>query len=175
MKLIGVIKQTTRVRETIGLFYCPHCGAEVERTIRNGERTKSCGCLQRRGGNVELDERHYLGQRCKHGHEYQDTGKTLRFKATRGCVICSRQHNRENSHKFKSAYIKHDRVDAALNCSRYQFCLNRIKTDKFFKMDCAKCGDFEYKKDCYQAEIQDAAYGGDSFEKHICYNSATMR
>lgn len=165
MKLIGVIKQTTRVRETIGLFYCPHCGAEVERTIRNGERTKSCGCLQRRGGNVELDERHYLGQRCKHGHEYKDTGKTLRFHATKGCVICSRQHNRENAHKYKSSYIKHDRGDYALHCPKYQKCLERIKTDPTFKMNCP-CEDFERKENCYQDEIQDIPYGGDTFGEH---------
>ena len=166
MKLIRVIKQTIRVRESIGLFYCEHCQSEVERTIRNGERTKSCGCLQKKGGIVELDERHYLGQRCKHGHEYQDTGKTLRFRATKGCVICSRQHNRENSHKFQSAYNKHDRADAALNCSRYQECLNRIKKDKDFKMNCQNCPDFEYKENCYQAEIKEDYFYRNAFGEH---------
>ena len=173
MKLIKVITQTTRVRETIGLFFCEHCGAEVERTIRNGERTKSCGCLQRKGGNVELDERHYLGQRCKHGHEYKDTGKTLRFRATKGCVICSRQHNRENAHKYKSAYVKFDRGEAALHCRHYQDCMAKVPGG--FKMNCGSCEDFEYKKDCYQAEIQDAAYGGDSFEPHGCNTRVNMR
>jgi len=167
MKLIRVIKQTTRIRESIGLFYCPYCEAEVERTLRNGERTKSCGCLQRKGGNVELDERHYLGQRCKHGCEYEGTGKTLRFKATKGCVICSRRHNRENAHKFKSAYIKHDRGEASLHCKHYQDCLAKVPGG--FKMNCGSCDKFEYKHDCFRDEIRDAPFGGDTFSEHGCW------
>jgi len=74
-----------------------------------------------------------------------------------------------------TGHIKHDRGEAALHCRNYQGCLNRIKTDPDFKMDCKHCGDKDKKENCFMDEIQDAAYGGDSFEKHICYNSATMR
>lgn len=34
------------------------------------------------------NDKKYLGKLCKHGHEYQSTGKSLRRKSDRTCVQC---------------------------------------------------------------------------------------
>ena len=33
-------------------------------------------------------EKHYLGKLCKHGHEYLDSGKSLKYKSASKCVQC---------------------------------------------------------------------------------------
>jgi len=38
-------------------------------------------------------EQHRFGKLCKRGHGYEDTGKTVRFKANGVCVACSRAQN----------------------------------------------------------------------------------
>jgi hypothetical protein len=41
---------------------------------------------------VEYDEaRHYLGQLCSRGHDYEGTGKSLRRKRSHQCVPCDRE------------------------------------------------------------------------------------
>ncbi|WP_160295997.1 HNH endonuclease [Aliterella atlantica] len=57
--------------------------------------------------NLTFDpEKVYLGSLCKYGHDYQDTGKSLRFKKTGICKECSRQHclnrYRKNPQEYKA-------------------------------------------------------------------------
>ena len=106
----------------------------------------------------------------KHRHEYKDTGKTLRFHATKGCVICSRQHNRENAHKFQSAYVKHDRGEASLHCAKYQDCLDRDLYEPGFKMNCP-CDKFEFVENNYLKELELMPCNADFNEITECGNS----
>jgi hypothetical protein len=39
-------------------------------------------------------EKHYLGKLCLRGHEYKNTGKTLRYKKSRGCAACIMEHKK---------------------------------------------------------------------------------
>ena len=85
---------------------------------------------------------------------------------------CGCQQNNHSVYRKATGptgHIKHDRGEASLHCRYYQDCLNRVAADSRFKMHCESCEAFEYQKDCYKLEIQDAAYGGDSFEPHGCW------
>jgi len=42
-------------------------------------------------------------------------------------------------------------------------------------MDCKHCGDKDKKENCFMDEIQDAAYGGNSFGTHNCNTRVNMR
>lgn len=44
---------------------------------------------------------YYLGGLCKRGHEYQKTGKSLRYKiGSSTCVVCQREYIREWNKKY---------------------------------------------------------------------------
>ena len=44
---------------------------------------------------MELTDRRYLGVLCKRGHEYENTGKSLRKKDNNDCVACASMRGRE--------------------------------------------------------------------------------
>lgn len=37
----------------------------------------------------KINSRRYLGILCAHGHEYEDTGKSLRYENCRTCCTCN--------------------------------------------------------------------------------------
>jgi len=39
---------------------------------------------------------HYLGKLCPSAHEYKNTGKSLRFKSSRGCRECANEHTKKH-------------------------------------------------------------------------------
>lgn len=56
--------------------------------------------------NVEkLTKFRFLGKLCsKPGHEYEGSGQSLRYKSTRKCVRCSREHSKEWQEKHPERY-----------------------------------------------------------------------
>jgi len=164
MRLIRVIKQTHLKHTSIGLYKCPYCNAEVERTLRNGDRTKSCGCMKNNSENMR-PEKYYLGPLCNQGHDYQNTGMSLRYKTDKRCIVCRKMINSKTKEFHESHYKKHDRSEYVLVCVHYTACLEKIKINPRFLMDCP-CEDFEYKKDCYKDEIQEQSFGGDTFKSN---------
>ena len=45
------------------------------------------------------NKKFYLGGMCKNNHEFENTGKTLRFKSDRSCVECKKIKEKENKEK----------------------------------------------------------------------------
>jgi hypothetical protein len=103
---------------------------------------------------------HYLGTVCKYGHEYEDTGKGLRYIANDDCVKCNQWRNAQRSKSyvdkpiFKSRKKKDAQINASLHCPKYRQCLDESVEEKR-GMKCYKCPDYDklYKKDCYREEI----------------------
>jgi len=154
MKLVATIKQTGTKRTTIGLFLCPYCKETVERTLRNGVRTKSCGCMKNHTGKIG-PEKCYLGPLCKYGHEYQNTGKSLRYKTNKGCIACRKKSNQDNKKGGKLVNGRQDRTWAVLHCAKYQDCLDRAIDDPDFKMNCKRCEESEEVINCFHRELAD--------------------
>jgi hypothetical protein len=48
-------------------------------------------------------EKHYLGTLCKRGHDYEGTGKSIRYKRNRGCVKCDLLRNSDRETKKRKA------------------------------------------------------------------------
>lgn len=47
-------------------------------------------------------QRHYLGLLCRHGHDWNETGKSLRSLNRRGCVYCHRADSQKRYHNLDS-------------------------------------------------------------------------
>src|SRR3954469_17634528 len=39
-------------------------------------------------------EKYYLGKICKRGHQWGESGQSLRYKGDRGCLACVRERNK---------------------------------------------------------------------------------
>lgn len=46
-----------------------------------------------------ISDKHYLGSLCKKNHDYEDTGKSKRFKIGKTCCLCARDYLREKRNK----------------------------------------------------------------------------
>jgi len=46
-----------------------------------------------------IKENHYLGGLCKQGHDYEGTGKSLRYRSTRQCRKCLLLRNQDEEYK----------------------------------------------------------------------------
>ncbi len=55
---------------------------------------------------MKIPENKYLGTLCKRGHEYEGTGKSLRF-ITHGCVLCSKEYVKNNIEAVRAAKTKY--------------------------------------------------------------------
>ena len=44
----------------------------------------------------------YVGVLCKRGHDYNSTGKSLRYRANNTCVVCAAGHSRKHSKTDKA-------------------------------------------------------------------------
>lgn len=45
MELIKITRQGVSRTTTFALFQCPFCGNIIEKSLKNGDRVQSCGCL----------------------------------------------------------------------------------------------------------------------------------
>jgi len=49
---------------------------------------------------------YYLGKICKRGHDYEETGKSLKFINGGGCMICNKNRRQSLSYKLKKYEYK---------------------------------------------------------------------
>lgn len=56
---------------------------------------------------MELNDKSYLGKVCSKEHFYKDTGKSIRWKSSRTCVMC--QYETHASKEYKQ-YLKNYRA-----------------------------------------------------------------
>ena len=59
-------------------------------------------------------DKHYLGKLCKHGHDYQGTGKSLRYLAgyKHNCVVCQNLYWKANAEKILEQRRKYRKANA---------------------------------------------------------------
>ena len=60
-----------------GLFFCDCCGTEVEKSLENGKRHKSCGCMQYKRPVIKYGGRPSCLKRKK-------------LKVLRRCLLCNK-------------------------------------------------------------------------------------
>lgn len=75
--------------------------------------------------NIVFDpEKHFLGKLCRHGHEWEDTGKSLRIPIKSGyhrCAVCVDLHNRRHTGSteyYKKRYSEYGKAWHEKNCDR---------------------------------------------------------
>ena len=64
------------------------------------------------------ETKYYLGKLCKRGHDYDGTGKSLRYMS-HNCVECIKNYRKENADKLKE-YIKNYRKENAEKLKEYR-------------------------------------------------------
>ena len=51
---------------------------------------------------------YYLGKLCPRNHEYEKTGKSLRYNISKQCVICESERGKENYRKSRMEILNRD-------------------------------------------------------------------
>ncbi len=75
-------------------------------------------------------DKYYLGRLCKYGHNFDNTGKSLRYKSSRQCVECS---------SSKSAFIpKPKSFETDVKNFQVQAKKNNIELYENFKLEAKK-------------------------------------
>ena len=64
------------------------------------------------------ETKYYLGKLCKRGHDYDGTGKSLRYMS-HNCVECIKNYRKENADKLKE-YIKNYRKENPEKLKEYR-------------------------------------------------------
>lgn len=60
---------------------------------------------------AEFDEnRFYLGRLCKRGHDWNGTGRSLRRKNHRACILCFQEQNRKSYWKYREQRVEQGRI-----------------------------------------------------------------
>lgn len=49
----------------------------------------------------------YLGKICLRGHEYNQTGKSIRYKNKRTCVVCAKERSKKQKLKDREKYLEY--------------------------------------------------------------------
>ncbi len=57
---------------------------------------------------------HYLGTLCKRGHDYENTGQTLRLKSSNDCTACNRRNSRMRQRKVNWRKATHPPKDCEI-------------------------------------------------------------
>jgi len=158
MKLIKITKQAKYKKDRMALFLCPYCGGKVEKTIKDGERTQSCGCIRRLNLNpnrLQVSKIHYLGDLCNYGHEYHNTRKSLRYISSKGCVICRKINNKIYNNREISLPKPPParRGKESLQCIYYRECLKEAAHNSK-KLYCNKCERKVLVEDFWQNEVE---------------------
>lgn len=126
---------------------------------------------------MKIDTNKYLGTLCKRGHEYQNTGKSLRLKSNNDCVLCTKITKKCMSSRERKRLEQEAREFASLHCTKYQECRDEAAYRKWggTKMKCYQCVDIIIELDCYQREIENYFYR-DGFGEHIvCVEHGKLR
>lgn len=150
MKLIRIIERRKYKNNSTGLFLCPYCKSEVEKTLKNGERSNSCGCT--RAGKTTL------GTLCGREHDHEGTGKSLRYVKSGECVMCARmrreKHEKRSSRQEMSLKRKREKARqyASLHCIYYRDCRDKAAYSSR-SMKCYQCEKFEKIENNYQKEL----------------------
>lgn len=104
---------------------CPECCRITHRQRRNGRTRIIVGKNEPFPSGISIPDEHYLGLLCIHGHNYRDTGYSLRKLGCRGCVECKklesasevsrkrakewREKNRDRMKEYLSDYYQRNR------------------------------------------------------------------
>lgn len=81
---------------------CVQCYKETLEKKRQPEENKK----------IVLNEMHYLGKLCIKNHEYNSTGRSLRYCADRGCIECTKQRTEKwfkNNPEKRRIYLEKNR------------------------------------------------------------------
>ncbi len=79
----------------------------------------------------------YLGKICKNNHEFESTGKTLRFKSDRSCSECKNEKRRGRNKKRKLENDKYFLGNLCVNNHKFE---GRDKSKRFSSTgDCVEC------------------------------------
>lgn len=64
--------------------------------------------------NLTFDaEKHYLGKLCCRGHEWELTGKSIRYQKSYGCVVCEQERNRKRNHISWIKKVQQEGIDCS--------------------------------------------------------------
>ena len=92
---------------------------------------------------MKIKDNMYLGTLCRRGHDYENTGKSLRYKIGGDCILCRRCYNRQDGVKKMVQRERANtklRIEMSLYCPKYLQCVNdSIKTGN--KINCVDCPD----------------------------------
>ena len=108
---------------------------------------------------MKIDDNKHLGVLCHRGHEYKNTGKSLRYKKNGDCIECMKLYKSRRIYPFrpnKKAKKEKARIYASLHCIHYQDCLDKAAKGTWggYEMPCLGCDRMEVKRDCYLNEIE---------------------
>jgi len=103
---------------------------------------------------MKIDDNKYLGKLCVHGHDYKNTGKSLRYKKFGRCIKCAelrRQNHQLTRKKTKITSVALNtkaRIYASELCIHYHDCLSKAALTKHGgeDMKCYQCPKFEKRK-----------------------------
>jgi hypothetical protein len=84
-----------------------------------------------------IPENKYLGAICKHGHEYKNTGKGLRYHTSSNCTICAQ--------KWQKTSINNKKRLPIINYKEYRI-KKRLMTNLTLTKDREELGDNYIKK-----------------------------
>jgi hypothetical protein len=136
---------------------------------------------------MKIDSNKYLGILCKRGHEYKNTGRTLRYKINGNCIECHkvkkeqyklnpqiRKNRKIHIYRNKKKEVE-ARKQASLNCPYYQDCLDKVSRRSWGggQIQCHKCNKRnEFVENIYKKEIVagDCARGFDEMTEFARHN-----
>ena len=129
---------------------------------------------------MEIDDNKILGVLCQNGHEYKNTGKSLRYKKPNGepkdCIKCMRLYHETHEFEKKCPYKasrstrkREARAYAAINCIHYEKCLNLAAHGEWGgnEMPCLNCERMEVEKDYYLREVESTCLSRDASTGHV--------
>ncbi len=119
--------------------------------------------------DFDIPENQYIGLLCAHKHEYGNTGKTLRYKATSTCCLCKKERGRTDYKKDKA------RMDA----NNRQWAKNNPEKTKAYKKkyrethrDAIRHRDgMAYRADKERHKAYARRYRGKNLEKYKLYGA----
>ncbi len=96
-----------------------------------------------KNADTNMDNK-YLGRLCKRGHEWEETGKSLRLKSNSACVICEKI--RQQSGGYKATQIKYRRTPEVRERDRIRSRSDRINlTGRYVRNNLISFG---FPKEC---------------------------
>lgn len=66
---------------------------------------------------IPIPEGFYIGKLCKKGHEFNESGGSLRYSSCNNCVECSRKKERQ---EYRKKYYRENRERVKENAKNYR-------------------------------------------------------